>query len=74
MQERDSTVDETIVKALKRPFETFDDLVGRCLPTLAARLWATCCWPAQMNQGWKMGDYNFPLVSVAPPSFRYALE
>ena len=66
MQERDTTVDETLVKALKRPFETFDDLVDRCLPTLAARLWATCCWPDQMNEGWKIGDYNFLIVSVRP--------
>jgi hypothetical protein len=54
------------LKPLKRPFKTLDDLVDRCLPTLAARLWATCCWPAQMNQGWKIGDYNFLIVSVTP--------
>jgi hypothetical protein len=66
VQERDKTVHETIVKALKRPFETFDDLLDRCLPTLTARLWATCCWPAQMNGGWKIGDYNFLMVSVTP--------
>jgi hypothetical protein len=66
VQERDRTVDEIVLKPLKRPFKTLDDLVDRCLPTLAARLWATCCWPAQMNHGWKIGDYNFLIVSVTP--------
>jgi hypothetical protein len=68
VQKRDRTVEEIVLTPLKRPLKTLDELMDRCLPTLTARLWATCCWPAQMNEGWKIGDYNFLIASVTPES------
>jgi len=34
---------------IPRPVETFEQLCDVFLPTLAARIWATCCWPARMR-------------------------
>jgi hypothetical protein len=64
--ERNESNEEVLLKRLKRPFSSFDQLLSRCLPTLAARLWATCCWPDSMSDGWKIGDYNFLILSASP--------
>ena len=63
---RNESREEVLLKRSKRPFSSFDELLTRCLPTLAARLWATCCWPAAMSDGWKIGDFNFLIVSTTP--------
>ena len=52
--------------ALKAPVGTLEELCDRFLPTVAARVWATCCWPARMADGWKLGDYRFIVLSVSP--------
>ena len=33
------------------------------LPTVAARIWAACCWPKRMADGWSIGDYQFVVIS-----------
>ena len=32
---------------------------------LSAQLWTTCCW-SKDDSGWKIGDFNYLVVSVAP--------
>jgi hypothetical protein len=64
--ERNRTEREVLLEAGDRPLESLGELSERCLPTLAARLWGTCCWPATMNDGWKIGDRNFLVAEVSP--------
>src|SRR4051794_34371816 len=45
---------------------SFEDLLAACLPTATARVWATCCWPRSMSEGWKIGDFRYVIFSVAP--------
>jgi hypothetical protein len=66
VQERNKTVDEVLLKPVKKHFTTLEALLDRCLPTLAARLWATCGWPESMAEGWKIGDFNFLVVEAIP--------
>ena len=56
---------EILVPARTR-VETLDQLRKVALPALAARLWTTCCWPEQMDDGWKIGDFRFLIVSFSP--------
>ena len=51
---------------IPRPVETFEQLCDVFLPTVAARIWATCCWPARMADGWSIGDYQFAIIEVSP--------
>jgi hypothetical protein len=48
------------------PVDSLDALCERYLPTLAARIWAACCWPDHMEDGWKIGDYRFVIFSTSP--------
>ena len=66
VQERHKTFDEVLLKPVKRQFTTLEALLDRCLPTLAARLWATCGWPESMSEGWKIGDFNFLVLETVP--------
>jgi hypothetical protein len=63
--ELDGSAIETL-DAAAGPAETLEELYEQVLPTLAARIWNTCCWPARMADGWKMGDFKFLVVSVSP--------
>lgn len=65
MDDTDDTPDETI-DALDAPIADFARLCDVYLPTVAARIWAACCWPASMEDGWKMGDFRFVVFSVSP--------
>jgi hypothetical protein len=65
LRERNNTKNEILSKVQKKAFEALDECVDKCLPTLAARLWATCSWPRAMSDGWKIGDYNFLILSAA---------
>jgi hypothetical protein len=66
VQERNKTVDELLLNSLERQFETLEELLDRCLPTVAARLWATCSWAESMSEGWKIGDYTFLILAAIP--------
>jgi hypothetical protein len=60
----DDTPDESI-DALDAPIDEFERLCDVYLPTVTARIWAACCWPRSMEDGWKMGDYRFVVFSIA---------
>ena len=64
--ERNRTEQEVILAPGTTPLASLEELTEACLPTLTARLWATCCWPATMAGGWKIGDHNFLIAEVRP--------
>lgn len=64
--ERCRTERELVLEGGGPPLGSVGELSERCLPTLTARLWATCCWPATMRDGWKIGDRNFLIAEVCP--------
>jgi len=51
---------------IPRPIETFEQLCEVFLPTVAARIWAACCWPKGTGNGWNIGDYRFAVIAVSP--------
>lgn len=64
--ERNRTEREVIVEPRTKPLASLGELTEACLPTLTARLWATCCWSATMTGAWKIGDHNFLIAEVRP--------
>ena len=42
---------ERSFSSLEEPLASLEELTEACLPTLTARLWATCCWSATMDGG-----------------------
>src|SRR5262249_49848149 len=66
MKERDETRTESLLGDPSDSVISLDDLRERCLATLTARIWETCCWPDRMADGWKVGDYNFIVISFDP--------
>ena len=51
---------------ISRPVKTFEQLCDVFLPTVAARIWAACCWPKRTVDGWNIGDYRFVVIEVSP--------
>ena len=51
MMERNETKTESLLGEPSEPITSLDDLRERCLPTLTARIWETCCWPERMADG-----------------------
>ena len=66
MMERNETKTESLLGDLSEPMTSLDALRERSLPTLTARIWETCRWPERMSDGWKVGDYNFIVISFPP--------
>lgn len=64
--ERTGTQREVILNPREQPLSSPEDLTEACLPALAARLWATCCWSATMAGAWKIGDHRVMVVEVCP--------
>ena len=64
--ERNRAEREVILHPRKKPLASLEELTEACLPTLTARLWATCCWSATMDGAWKIGDHNFLIAEVRP--------
>lgn len=64
--ERDETRTESLLEDASEAISSIDELREKCLPTLTARIWETCCWPERMADGWKVGDYNFIIVEYQP--------
>jgi hypothetical protein len=58
--------DELLLRPQRKPFNSLDEAVASLLPTLAARLWETCCWSETMGESWKIGDYRFLILSAQP--------
>jgi hypothetical protein len=52
--------------ALEAAVDTLDAMCDRLLPTVAARVWSTCCWATRMGNSWRIGDYSFLVVSIEP--------
>jgi hypothetical protein len=66
MMERSETTTESLLGDTDESITSLDELREICLPTLTARIWETCCWPKRMSDGWKVGDYNFIVISFSP--------
>ena len=64
--ERNRSEHEVILEPRGLPLRSLQELADECLPALTARLWATCCWPATMAGGYKIGDHDFLIVEVRP--------
>jgi hypothetical protein len=64
--ERNRMDEETVLGPVERPLASLEEVVEACLPTMAARLWATCCWSSTPGSGWKIGDFNFLIAEVCP--------
>lgn len=65
--ERNRSQQEVVLEPREAAFGSLEELEDACLPTLTARLWATCCWPKGLEAGkWKIGDHNFLIVEVCP--------
>jgi hypothetical protein len=65
MDKRDETRREVLLDVRNEPITSIDALVEHCHRALSAQLWATCCW-SEDGSGWKIGDFNYLVVSVAP--------
>lgn len=65
MDKRDDTRQEVLLDVREEPIASFDELVERCHRALSAQLWTTCCW-SENGSGWKIGDFNYLVVSVEP--------
>ena len=64
--ERNRTEREILLERRETPLVSVDEVMDACLPLLTARLWATCNWVGPMGGAWKLGDFNYLVVSVAP--------
>jgi hypothetical protein len=65
--ERNTSQREVVLEPREAAFGSLEELVEACLPTLTARLWATCGWAKRPGAGrWKVGDYNFLVAEVCP--------
>jgi hypothetical protein len=60
------TAPDEILPGLPEPARTLEDLYEQRLPSIAAHIWHTCCWPDRMADGWRMGDYRFVVFSIRP--------
>jgi T3SS (YopN, CesT) and YbjN peptide-binding chaperone 3/Putative bacterial sensory transduction regulator len=65
MNTRDDTQQEVLLDGGLEPLTSLDELVQHCHRALSAQLWTTCCWSTD-GAGWKIGDFNFLVVSVRP--------
>jgi hypothetical protein len=64
MDKRDDTRREVLLDVRNEPI-TIETLVEHCHRALSAQLWTTSCW-SEDGSGWKIGDFNYLVVSVAP--------
>lgn len=65
MNKRDDTRREVLLDVRHEPIMSIDALVEQCHRALSAHLWMTCCW-SKSGSNWKVGDYNYLVVSVEP--------
>jgi len=65
MDVRDETRQEVLLDVLDEPIASVEELVERCHRALSAHVWTTCCW-SEDGAGWKIGDFNFLIVSLKP--------
>ena len=65
MDKRHDTRQEVLLDVRNEPITSMDELVEQCHRALSAQLWTTCCW-SEGGSGWKIGDFKYLVVSVAP--------
>ena len=65
MDKRHDTRREVLLDVRDEPIKSIDALVEQCHRALSAQLWMTCCW-SENGAGWKIGDYNYLVISVEP--------
>lgn len=41
-------------------------MADACRPVITARIWSTCCWSGDFDRSWKIGDFNYLVLSVEP--------
>jgi hypothetical protein len=66
VKERNRTEREVLLERQESPVGSVEELMDACLPLLTARLWATACWVGPMGGAWKVGDFNYLVVSAEP--------
>ena len=52
---------EVLLDSSNEPIESLEALLERCLPSLTAQIWQTCCWPGSTRLA-SIGDYRFSIV------------
>jgi hypothetical protein len=65
MDKRNDTQREVLLDVRDEPITSLDELIQQCHRALSAHVWTTCCW-SEDGTGWKIGDFNYLVVSVAP--------
>ena len=65
MDKRNETRQEVLLDVRNEPITSIDELVEQCHRALSAQLWMTCCW-SKGGSNWKIGDFNYLVVSVEP--------
>jgi hypothetical protein len=65
MDKRHDTRQEVLLDVRNEPITSIDELVEQCHRALSTQLWTTCCW-SEGGSGWKIGDFTYLVVSVAP--------
>jgi hypothetical protein len=60
-----SVPDEVLLEASSEPIESLETLLDRCLPSLTAHIWQTCCW-RDASELSTIGDYRFSVVQFEP--------
>jgi hypothetical protein len=57
--------DEVLLEASSEAIGSLDALLDKCLASLTAHVWQTCCWP-DSSDGWTIGDFRFSIVEFEP--------
>src|SRR5262245_10359690 len=57
--------EEVLLEASSEPIESLEMLLDRCVPSLTAQIWQTCCWPDTQRLA-TIGDYRFSIVQFEP--------
>ena len=65
MDKRNDTRQEILLDVRNEPITSIDELVAQCHRALSAQLWMTCYW-SEGGSNWKIGDFNYLVVSVEP--------
>lgn len=65
MDRRNDTQREVLLDARGTPITSIDELIQQCHRALSAHVWTTCRW-SEDGSGWKIGDFNYLVVSAAP--------
>jgi hypothetical protein len=65
MDKRSETREELLLDVCDEPITSIENLIEHCHRALSAQLWMTCYW-SKGGANWKIGDFNYLVVSVQP--------